>query len=65
MIRVIELSYMIGSLRINGKPPKTLENQMEDILNNNKGYRYIDMKYKPQGNSVNMVYATLIVEAQE
>lgn len=68
-IKIIEISYMIdgiSSTMIKGKwveePCKTIETQMQDIFNENDNYKYVDLVYKPNGNTINMRYATLIVD---
>ena len=69
MIKVIELYYMIGGTK-NGwrdgesysEPSKSLEKQVEEILNENKNYKYVDFIYNPKGKNSNIEYATLIVE---
>ena len=53
---------MINGVDTNGNPSKTLEEKMQDVFNKNPEYKYIDLVYKPNGKTINMRYATLIVE---
>ena len=68
-IKIIKLDYMVNgeSLRkVNNtwltEPCKTIETQVQEILDENKNYKYIDLVYVPNDNTINMRYATLIVD---
>jgi len=60
--KVIEISYMTNGVNGNGDRCRSIESQVQDIFDENDNYRYVDLIYKPQGSSVNMRYATLIVD---
>ena len=46
----------------NIKPGVATGDQVQEIFNENKDYKYVDFIYKANNNIVNMRYATLIVE---
>lgn len=56
---------MINGVNGYGEPCKTLEKQMQEIFEKHPEYKYVDFVYKPNGNVINMRYATLIVDVRE
>jgi hypothetical protein len=65
MIKIIELRYMTNGVNGYGEPCKTLETQMQEIFEEHPEYKYVDFVYKPNGKTINMRYATLIVDVRE
>lgn len=64
-IKIIEISYIIGGVyygKSGPEPCRNIEQQVQKIFDKNKNYKYVDLVYKPDGNTMNMKLATLIVE---
>ena len=59
--KIIEISYMTNGVDGNGERCKSIETQVQNIFNDNINYKYVDLVYKPNGNTINMRYATLVV----
>jgi len=62
MIKIIELSCMLDGVNMNREPDKSVERKAQEIFEKNLNYKYVDMKYKDPGRTINMEYATLIID---
>ena len=62
MTKIIEIEYHLKAVNGFGEPCKNIETQVQEIFNNNKNYKYVDLIYKPKDNYINRQCATLIIE---
>lgn len=57
MIKIINLSYSRIGIHANGEACNTIEQQAQDIFNENKNYKYVDLVYKYKPNEMYMEHA--------